>query len=65
MLYGNGSENPAACCQLCMTLAQGAAQLEALLPLGALERVEFLSAPGRVVARFQDSQAIFLRADDV
>jgi CheY-like chemotaxis protein len=65
MLYGTGSENPTARCQLCMTLAQGAAQLEALLPLGSLERVEFLSAPGRVVARFQDSQAIFLRADDV
>jgi hypothetical protein len=29
-----------------------------------LERLEFLSAPGRVIARFQDGQSLFIRAQD-
>ena len=64
MLYETGSENAVARCQLCVALAEGAAGLEAVLPLGALERVEFIAAPGRVLARFQDGQGIFLRAND-
>lgn len=64
VLYEVGSENASARGQLCMATVRGAAQLEALLPIGALERIEFLSAPGRVVARFQDGQSIFLRANE-
>jgi CheY-like chemotaxis protein len=64
MLYETGSANAAARCQLCVAFAESAAKLEALLPLGALERVEFIAAPGRVLARFQDGQSIFIRAND-
>ncbi len=63
-LYAIGSESAAARCRLCFALTQGADALQALLPVGALERVEFIAAPGRVLARFQDGQAVFLRADD-
>ena len=64
MLYQTGSENAAARCELCVVLTEGAVALQSVLPIGALERVEFIAAPGRVLARFQDGQGIFLRAND-
>jgi CheY-like chemotaxis protein len=64
VLYDVGSANPSTRIALCKAAAGGAAKIQSLIPVGTLERIEFLSAPGRVIARFQDGQSIFLRADD-
>ncbi len=42
-------------------LSQSAQRLASVLPAGALERVEFFGRPERVVARFSEQGAIFVR----
>ena len=64
-LYVAQSANPRARCEWCAIIMEGGAHLQTLLPIGALERVEFLSVPGRMVVRIQDGQGVFLRANDV
>jgi len=63
-LYAAQSPNAHERCALCVALMEAGARLHALLPLGALERVEFVSVSGRMIARLQDGHAIFLRASD-
>ncbi len=65
LLYASQSPNPHERCQLCMSLMEAAERLQPLLPLGSLERVEFVSVSGRMLTRLQDGQAVFLRANDV
>lgn len=62
VLYESGSRNAGARCQLCQAALRGAEKIQEQLPVGNLERLEFLSAPGRVLVRFQDGQALFLHA---
>lgn len=64
VLYETGSPSAAARRKMCAAAFDGGAKIQALIPVGALERIEFLSAPGRVMARFQDGQSIFIRAQD-
>ena len=64
VLYEIGSPSAAARRKLCASALEGGAKIQALIPVGHLERLEFLSAPGRVIARFQDGQSIFIRAQD-
>lgn len=64
-LYVAQSANPRARCEWCAIIMEGGAHLQTLLPIGVLERVEFLSVPGRMVVRIQDGQGVFLRANDV
>lgn len=65
LLYAFQSENPAERCHLCVALLQASARLQPLLPFGPLERVEFVSTSGRMIARLQEGHAVFLRANDV
>ena len=65
ILYEIGSPSAAARRQLCASAGEGGAKIQALIPVGHLERLEFLSAPGRVIARFQDGQSLFIRAQDL
>lgn len=62
VLYESGSKNAGARRQLCTAAMNGAEKIQEQLPVGNLERLEFLSAPGRVMVRFQDGQALFLHA---
>ena len=64
VLYAAQSTNAEERGTLCRDLLQTAAQLESLLPLGALERIEFVSTSGRMLMRAQDGHAVFLRASD-
>ena len=64
-LYVAQSANPRERCEWCVVIMEGGALLQTLLPVGVLERVEFLSVSGRMVARIQDGQGVFLRANDV
>jgi hypothetical protein len=64
VLYEIGSPNAPARRKLCAAAMEGGAKIQSLIPVGNLERVEFLSAPGRVMARFLDGQSLFLRAQD-
>jgi CheY-like chemotaxis protein len=63
VIYEVGSTNPSARSEICKAAAGGAVKIQSLIPVGTLERIEFLSEPGRVIARFQDGQSLFLRAD--
>lgn len=63
-LYAAQSPNAHERCSLCVDLMEAGTRLHALLPLGALERVEFVSVSGRMIARLQDAHGIFLRASD-
>jgi CheY-like chemotaxis protein len=63
-LYAFQSEQPQLRCDWCMTLSQASARLKELLPIGALERVEFSTTVGRMIARFHEGHGIFLRAND-
>lgn len=49
---------------LCRELLESAGRLQSLLPLGAFERIEFVSSAGRMLMRAQEGHAIFLRASD-
>jgi CheY-like chemotaxis protein len=49
---------------LCRDLLQTASHLASLLPLGPLERIEFVSTSGRMLMRAQEGHAVFLRASD-
>ena len=62
VLYEMGSQNANARRQLCAAALSGAEQIQEQLPVGRLERLEFLGVPGRVMVRFQDGQALYLRA---
>jgi CheY-like chemotaxis protein len=64
VLYQAGATDAAARGALCAEAIASASRIESLLPIGTLERVEFLSAPDRVIARFLDGQSLFLRAAD-
>ena len=63
-LYAAQSPNAHERGALCVDLMEAGGRLHALLPLGALERVEFVSVSGRMIARLQDGHGIFLRASD-
>jgi hypothetical protein len=39
--------------------------LDDSLPFGPLERIEFASADGRMIARFQEQGGVFVRGDFV
>lgn len=65
VLYELGSPSSAARRQLCVAASGGAAKIQSLIPVGNFERLEFLSAPGRVLVRVQDGQSLFLRAHDL
>lgn len=62
-LYGSQSAQAQVRCAWCATLLENSAHLQALLPIGVLERVEFISVPGRMIARFYEGHGIFVRAD--
>lgn len=64
VLYEIGSPSSAARRQLCVAAGAGVAKIQSLIPVGNFERLEFLSAPGRVLLRVQDGQSLFLRAHD-
>jgi CheY-like chemotaxis protein len=64
MLYASQSADAPARCQWCVALSKGSARLEDLLPIGTLERVEFVSVPGRMIIRIQDGHGVFLRANE-
>lgn len=64
VLYETGSPSAVARAELCVSANRSAARISALIPIGTLERLEFLSAPGRVLVRVQDGQSVFLRAND-
>jgi CheY-like chemotaxis protein len=64
VLYAAQSTNAEERGTLCRDLLQSAARLESLLPLGPLERIEFISTSGRMLMRAQDSHAVFLHASD-
>jgi hypothetical protein len=38
-------------------------RLDNSLPFGSLERIEFASADGRMIARFQEQGGVFVRGD--
>ena len=63
-LYATRSPNAHERSALCVDLMGAGARLHELLPLGALERVEFVSVSGRMLVRLQDGHGIFLRASD-
>jgi len=64
-LYVSQSAQAQQRCDWCITLRDGAAQLESLIPIGALERIEFTAAgSGRMIVRFHESHGIFLHAND-
>jgi hypothetical protein len=65
LLYASQSANPQERCHLCVALMEASERLQPLLPFGSLERVEFVSVSGRMLARLQDGQAVFLRANDI
>lgn len=64
LLYAARSPQPQDRCVALLALMEVAGRLRALLPVGGLERVEFVSASGRMVARLHDGNGIFLRAGD-
>ena len=64
LLFAARSSQPQDRCEALMALIEVAGQLRALLPVGGLERVEFVSTSGRMVARLHEGNGIFLRASD-
>jgi CheY-like chemotaxis protein len=64
LLYASQSPEAQTRCDWCAALQEGSRRLETLLPIGALQRVEFVSGPGRTIARFHEGHGIFLRAND-
>lgn len=65
LLYAFQSQSPGERCHLCVALMRASERLQPLLPFGLLERVEFVSVSGRMLARLQEGQAVFVRANDV
>jgi len=63
-LYALQSANAKVRCDSCVALMEGATRLQQLLPVGALERVEFIAVAGRMIARFHEGHGIFLQAND-
>ena len=61
-LYASAAQALARC-QLCMAVVESGALLRRLLPLGDLERIEFMSVPGRMLVRLQEGKTIFLHAN--
>ncbi|HWN96921.1 MAG TPA: response regulator [Methylomirabilota bacterium] len=51
-------------CDWFLELVKSSVRIAALLPVGDLERVEFVSAPGRMIVRLQDGHGVFLHAND-
>ena len=63
-LYALQSANAPQRCAWCIAVLEGSGRLQEMLPLGDLERIEFISASGRMIARFHEGHSIFLRAND-
>ena len=64
LLFAARSPRPQDRCEALLALMELAGRLRPLLPVGGLERVEFVSASGRMVARLHEGNGIFLRASD-
>jgi CheY-like chemotaxis protein len=65
VLFAEHAPNAHQRCAMCRDLMEAAARVQALISLGSLERIEFVSSSGRTIMRVHESHAIFVRASDV
>jgi CheY-like chemotaxis protein len=63
VLYQRGATDPTSRAATMKLLHNVADHLDDSLPFGPLERIEFAGADGRMVARFQEQGAVFVRGD--
>ncbi len=65
VLYHRGAADPASRGATMKLLHKVADSLDDSLPFGPLERIEFASADGRMIARFQEQGCVFIRGDSI
>jgi CheY-like chemotaxis protein len=63
VLYQRGAADPASRAATMKLLHKVAGRLDDSLPFGPLERIEFASDDGRMIARFQEQGGVFVRGD--